>query len=149
MIDTIWDVHDPQQVQVHKAYAGSIGTVNCHGVGQNPGNQQRRFHGTYLECNFSGRLCGSSSCAVCCIIKTGFDFGRAGSSAGSIYGAGVYSTSTPWKAYGYTKNKKSMQAPQFSTILCWTAVNSLCLAPQSLQHLGITGSTTEFRSRKV
>lgn len=108
VIDTIWDVHDSQQFLAHMAYAKSIGDVALHGAGKNPGNQQRRFHSTMLECDFSGQPCGSSSCAVCCIIKNGFDFGRAGSAAGSLYGAGVYSTATPQKAFNYSRGKKSM-----------------------------------------
>lgn len=108
VIDTIWDVHDPQQVQGFLAYASSIGNVARHGAGVNPGNQQRRFHSTTLECDFKGQLCGSSTCAVCSIIKSGFDFGRIGSATGSRFGAGVYSTATPEKAFGYSKGKKSM-----------------------------------------
>merc|ERR1711964_103851 len=46
-------------------------------------------------------------CAVCSIIRSGFQMKYTGSSAGSRFGAGLYSSSTPSKAYNYG-NKKGM-----------------------------------------
>ena len=115
-IDTIWDVHDPVLVQKHVAYASSIGNVPVHGSGKNPGNQQRRFHGTRLACSFNGTVCSDSSCAICSIMRNGFDLGRAGQAAGTRFGAGAYSSSTSSKAHSYTKanggNVRAMQCPQ-------------------------------------
>jgi len=100
-IKTIWYVQDPELTKKHKAYCESIGDVAVKGFGRNPGNQQRRFHATKLGCSFNGTPCGGSGCYVCSIIKTGFKTAKAGSSAGTRFGAGVYCSATSSKAYNY------------------------------------------------
>lgn len=102
-IKSIWFVQDDNLLQKHVSYCQSIGTVPIKGHGQNPGNQQRRFHATKLGCSFTGTPCSSSSCYVCSIIRTGFKTSKAGSSAGTRFGAGVYCSSTSSKAYHYGK----------------------------------------------
>lgn len=86
----------------YKTYCESIGDVPVKGFGKNPGNQQRRFHATKLGCSFNGKPCSNtSSCYVCSIIKTGFKSSKAGASAGTRFGAGIYCSSTSSKAYQY------------------------------------------------
>lgn len=90
----------------HRQYALSLaGTpiMGCGGVG----NTQRRFHGTKCACTLgvtdtNTGLCTAPACSICSIIRTRFLTARAGSSAGTAYGAGVYSSSMARKAYGYT-----------------------------------------------
>lgn len=102
-IKSIWYVQDDNLAQRHLAYCQSIGNVKVRGSGQNPGNQQRRFHATKLGCSFNGTPCSNSGCYVCSIIKTGFKSSKAGTSAGSCYGAGIYCSATSSKAYAYGK----------------------------------------------
>mmetsp|Transcript_67820 Transcript_67820/g.201817 ORF Transcript_67820/g.201817 Transcript_67820/m.201817 type:complete len:292 (+) Transcript_67820:63-938(+) len=103
-IKSVWFVQDADLLKKHEAYCNSIGDVPVKGFGRNPGNQQRRFHATKLGCSFNGTPCSNSSaCYVCSIIRTGFKTSRAGSSAGTRFGAGVYCSSTSSKAYSYGK----------------------------------------------
>jgi len=104
-IKEIYCVSDPKLEAGHDAYRKSIGNVPCKGSGQNPGNTQRRFHRSHLKCDFKGTLCSDSSCAVCSIMKNGFDMKYCGANAGSRFGAGLYNTSTPSKAYTYGSGK--------------------------------------------
>lgn len=98
-----WD--GPLELQ-HEEYCQEIGTVAVHGRGRNPGNQQRRFHATTMNCDFSGTPCRDPTCAVCCIIKDGFKLECAGAT-GSWFGRGLYSTATPSEAYHFG-NKRAM-----------------------------------------
>lgn len=91
----------------HDTYCQKIGNVKVKGHGKDPGNQQRRFHQTQLNCNYNGQPCNDSGCAVCSIIKTGFQMKFVGGNAGSRFGSGLYSSSTASKAY-YYGNKKGM-----------------------------------------
>mmetsp|Transcript_26876 Transcript_26876/g.49422 ORF Transcript_26876/g.49422 Transcript_26876/m.49422 type:complete len:791 (-) Transcript_26876:217-2589(-) len=103
-IKKIYSVWNPKLEAAHEAYCKTIGKVPKHGFGKDPGNQQRNFHQTILQCNFAGTPCADSSCCVCSIIKTGFLCSKA---KRGRFGDGVYSTSTPSKAYAYG-NKKAM-----------------------------------------
>jgi len=61
-----------------------------------------------LKCDFAGTLCADAAtggCAVCSIMKNGFDMKYCGANAGSRFGAGLYNTSTPSKAYTYGTGK--------------------------------------------
>jgi len=101
-IKSIWFVEDPTLMKRYKTYCASIGDVPVKGFGKNPGNQQRRFHATKLGCRFNGTPCSNtSSCYVCSIMKTGFKSSKAGASAGTRFGAGIYCSSTSSKAYQY------------------------------------------------
>jgi len=55
-----------------------IGHVNVSGMGTNPGNEQRMFHGTALKCGFQGSLCSNPACSTCSIIQNGFDMTKVG-----------------------------------------------------------------------
>jgi len=106
-IKSIWNVWDPQLLNKHDQYCQRIGNVPCFGSGVNPGNRQRRFHCTTMKCvdKFQGMPCNDSSCAVCCIIKTGFLLKFAGK-CGSAWGAGIYSSPTPSYA-NWVKNRRA------------------------------------------
>lgn len=107
-IKEIWVVRDELGLGLkHQEYCRTIGNMRVRGHGRNPGNQQRRFHQCVMKCDFKGMPCSDKTCAVCSIIETGFQMKYVGSTAGSRFGAGIYCTSTPSKAYGYG-NKKAM-----------------------------------------
>merc|ERR1712060_566218 len=69
----------------------------------NPGNVQRRFHGTRCKCKFNGTLCKDSECSTCGIISKGFDMAKLGAWSGNAghYGGGLYFTSMSSTAKGY------------------------------------------------
>jgi len=103
-VKSIYKINPPQQVVARfRQRCNDIGHVRLHGCGENPGNQQRRFHGTFLKCSFKGKPCSSSACSACCIIKSGFDISKLGSGSGNTgwFGPGHYSTSLPSTAVGY------------------------------------------------
>jgi len=80
-----------------------IGHVNVSGMGTNPGNEQRMFHGTALKCGFQGSLCSNPACSTCSIIQNGFDMTKVGAWSGKkgVYGDGIYFTSMSSTAKGY------------------------------------------------
>lgn len=103
VIASIWFVEDPALVKKHADYCTSIGDVPLKGAGRNPANQQRRFHATKMSCkaSFSGTTCSSGGCSACNIMRSGFMVSKAGASAGSLYGRGIYCSSTSSKAMAY------------------------------------------------
>lgn len=102
VIKKIYNVHNKELMDKYQACAEDVGSVQCHGHGQNPGNQQRRFHQSNTLCDFNGEPCNQAACATCSIIKTGFDM-----KSNSKFGPGIYSTSSSSTAYG-DGNKKAM-----------------------------------------
>jgi hypothetical protein len=54
--------------------------------GRSAGNENRRWHGTRRECNLGDKgnttFCGSSTCSLCCIVKTSFDLSLWGKKTG-------------------------------------------------------------------
>ncbi|CAE8617412.1 unnamed protein product, partial [Polarella glacialis] len=114
-----WDTQRgavPQPRKVYRIYASAIvenrywkrcraiGDVKAYGHGANPGNQQRRPHGTGQKCKFSGQPCTDKGCRACSIIREGFDLTHLGEGTGNqgYYGPGHYTTSQ-WataKSYG-------------------------------------------------
>jgi len=103
VIASIWSVEDSALVKKHTDYCTSIGDVPLKGAGRNPGNQQRRFHATKMTCraSYSGTTCSNRGCSACNIIRSGFMVSKAGASAGSLYGRGIYCSSTSSKAMAY------------------------------------------------
>lgn len=68
------------------------------------GNENRRWHGTRLICNFQGSLCNCSPCAICGIISAGeFKLSKLGAATHNlgVYGPGIYFTSKASTAKGY------------------------------------------------
>ncbi|CAE8662919.1 unnamed protein product [Polarella glacialis] len=121
-IKEIWHVHSEALLARFAAYCASIGPVQCHGHGENPGNQQRRFHGTSVLCSYNnnsnshnnnnnynsnkdqGSPCSQQGCTVCSIIRQGFFLSTA---TDGKYGRGIYSSSNSHKAFRYG-NQKAM-----------------------------------------
>lgn len=81
----------------------TIGNVQIFGQGTNPGNVQRRFHGTRLKCSFNGICCDDTDCSACRIMSDGFDISKLGKWSGNKghYGGGLYFTSMASTAKGY------------------------------------------------
>lgn len=105
---SVWKIRMPRQVfEDYQQMRKNIGTVPCWGSGSNPGNVQRRFHGTKMLCSgqFSGTPCsqGSTGCHACGILSAGFLISRLGTGSGNTgyFGPGHYSTSLPSTAVGY------------------------------------------------
>lgn len=100
-VKEIWHVAQDKLLEAHEEYAKKIGDVPIRGSGANPGNKQRRFHSTKLSCSaWIGKPCSDGTCPLCNIINNGFDVKYSGKT-GSRFGPGLYSSSTPSKAYAY------------------------------------------------
>ncbi|CAG8658708.1 6602_t:CDS:2 [Ambispora leptoticha] len=79
------------------------------------GNEQRRFHGTKMNC-FVGLLktailCSDNTCAICCIIREGYKLKFVGTGEISLafqrFGRGLYFSGTSSKSDDY--NEKSLK----------------------------------------
>merc|ERR1712070_185871 len=69
-----------------------------------PGNENRRWHGTAMLCDFNGTLCDSEDCKVCRIIESSeFMLSMLSTNTGNDgdFGPGIYFTSRPSTAKGY------------------------------------------------
>lgn len=80
-------------------------------AGMAEGNECRRWHGTTRECLLGDKghsqFCNSSSCPLCCIIKTSFALSHFGNKTGwGRFGKGIYTSSTSSKSNDYSSNKK-------------------------------------------
>jgi len=68
------------------------------------GNEVFRYHGTSRSCTLGSqgntRLCPSTTCALCSILRTSFKVNLANPLGG--FGAGVYTSSAANKAYSYS-----------------------------------------------
>lgn len=68
------------------------------------GNEVFRYHGTSRNCTLGSRgntrLCSSTTCALCSILRTSFEVSLANPYGG--FGAGIYSSSAANKAYSYS-----------------------------------------------
>ncbi|KAF9556032.1 ADP-ribosylation [Agrocybe pediades] len=77
---------------------------------KNPVNEQLLFHGTNRYCKLvedstRTRLCQSSKCYLCCVIRNSFDIKRCGTkNKFRRFGTGIYTTACSSKADDYTKN---------------------------------------------
>eukprot|EP01095_Lingulamoeba_sp_RSL-Kostka_P012101 TRINITY_DN4737_c0_g1_i1.p1 TRINITY_DN4737_c0_g1~~TRINITY_DN4737_c0_g1_i1.p1 ORF type:complete len:158 (+),score=36.96 TRINITY_DN4737_c0_g1_i1:42-515(+) len=86
------------------------------------GNTHRRFHGTKRTCDMDQTLtiCNDNNCFVCRIIEGGFIIPKS-AAHGSLYGRGVYFTSTSSKSHTY--NLKSARLRNGVTARCMFVVN--------------------------
>jgi len=54
--------------------------------GRSPGNENRRWHGTRRGCHLGDRgqtqLCSSSTCSLCCIVRTSYNLNCFGKKTG-------------------------------------------------------------------
>eukprot|EP00930_Biecheleria_cincta_P049287 TRINITY_DN34511_c0_g1_i1.p1 TRINITY_DN34511_c0_g1~~TRINITY_DN34511_c0_g1_i1.p1 ORF type:complete len:365 (-),score=34.58 TRINITY_DN34511_c0_g1_i1:84-1178(-) len=120
-IKSLWLIHHQGLLDNYDAYCQSIGNVKVHGAGKNPGNQQRRFHRTSMQCasTFNGTLCGSPSCKACSVIKTGFLLKYCNPNpTWKHYGVGLYSS--PSSSYGVNLGKTKFSSG--AVFLCKVAV---------------------------
>lgn len=85
--------------------------------GRSAGNENRRWHGTRRECSLGDKgnttFCGSSTCSLCCIVKTSYDLSLWGKKTGwGRFGKGIYTSSTSSKSHDYSQNdcKSSLKA---------------------------------------
>lgn len=97
------------------------------GNGKLPGNRQRRFHGSYYTCNFSGQPCSNAGkgCPVCGIIRNGFQKSFLGQNTGNLgyYGGGHYSTAMSATAHSYAVSGKNRpQRFTAAVVVCCVAV---------------------------
>lgn len=55
-------------------------------AGRSAGNEHRRWHGTRRECRLGdkghAKFCASTTCSLCCIVKTSFDLSLFGKKTG-------------------------------------------------------------------
>ncbi|KXN81923.1 hypothetical protein AN958_03408, partial [Leucoagaricus sp. SymC.cos] len=77
--------------------------------GRSAGNENRRWHGTRRECHLGDkghtRLCSSTTCSLCCIIRTSYDLKLFGKKTGwGRFGRGIYTSSTSSKSNDYSQN---------------------------------------------
>ncbi|KAJ6512675.1 hypothetical protein C8R45DRAFT_1087818 [Mycena sanguinolenta] len=94
----------------YKAYQAKVENAG-HFVasGRSPGNENRRWHGTRRECNLGDKgqtqFCASTTCPLCCIIKSSFDLSLWGTKTGwGRFGKGIYTSSTSSKSNDYSHN---------------------------------------------
>ncbi|KAJ6561844.1 hypothetical protein B0H19DRAFT_1209997 [Mycena capillaripes] len=94
----------------YKAYQTTVENAG-HFVasGRSAGNENRRWHGTRRECTLGDKgqtqFCASTTCSLCCIIKTSFDISLWGKKTGwGRFGKGIYTSSTSSKSNDYSNN---------------------------------------------
>ncbi|CAK5269539.1 unnamed protein product [Mycena citricolor] len=95
----------------YKAYQAAVEkSGNFVATGRSAGNENRRWHGTRRECTLgdkghSPQFCSSTTCSLCCIIKSSFDISLWGTKTGwGRFGKGIYTSSTSSKSDDYSKN---------------------------------------------
>eukprot|EP01126_Amoeba_proteus_P026263 TRINITY_DN2602_c0_g1_i2.p1 TRINITY_DN2602_c0_g1~~TRINITY_DN2602_c0_g1_i2.p1 ORF type:complete len:252 (+),score=28.32 TRINITY_DN2602_c0_g1_i2:459-1214(+) len=96
------DAYFAYQKSIIKKYPKfANGVKKTHG---GPGNELRRFHGTSIACGLTNdQLCSTTSCAVCSIIKAGFQLRFAGN---GCFGKGTYFSSASSKSNGYNSGSQ-------------------------------------------
>lgn len=85
--------------------------------------EKHMFHGTGMECNLyeNGEWCGSETCPVCNICKSGFDMKRVLANTGfARFGKGLYFAFNSSKSHDY--NKKSERITSDGKRICATLV---------------------------
>uniref|UniRef100_A0A0W0F9V8 PARP catalytic domain-containing protein n=1 Tax=Moniliophthora roreri TaxID=221103 RepID=A0A0W0F9V8_MONRR len=100
-----------------QAYENYKSSVEARGqfvaAGRSKGNENRRWHGTRRECllgdNGQTQFCTSTTCSLCCILRTSFDVTKA---AWGSFGQGIYTSSTSSKSNDFSRNvpKSPMKA---------------------------------------
>ncbi|KAG9010485.1 hypothetical protein FRB90_007798 [Tulasnella sp. 427] len=89
-----------------QAYRQKVETAgNWVSKGKTAGNENRRWHGTVRECTVGDDpnnldMCTSTSCRLCCVIRTSFDMKYV---AVGIYGLGIYTSAFSSTSHGYTR----------------------------------------------
>ncbi|TDL25748.1 ADP-ribosylation [Rickenella mellea] len=97
-------------VDKYEAYLNSVeARGQFRSQGRSPGNENRRWHGTRRNCNFGDQgqtqFCSSTSCSLCCIVRTSYDLSLFGKKTGwGRFGMGIYTSSTSSKSDDYSQN---------------------------------------------
>jgi hypothetical protein len=99
----------------YEAYRAAVEARGHHeATGRSTGNENRRWHGTKRECHLGDKghdqLCSSTTCSLCCIIKTSYNLSLFGKKTGwGRFGRGIYTSSTSSKSNDYVQNGGSSQ----------------------------------------
>ncbi|KAJ6545000.1 hypothetical protein DFH09DRAFT_658310 [Mycena vulgaris] len=94
----------------YKAYQAKVeSSGNFVASGRSAGNENRRWHGTRRECSLGDKgqtqFCGSTTCPLCCIVRSSFDISLWGTKTGwGRFGKGIYTSSTSSKSNDYSHN---------------------------------------------
>ncbi|KAI0337036.1 hypothetical protein BDW22DRAFT_1340582, partial [Trametopsis cervina] len=113
-------VSSQSSVDKYSAYRDTV-EARGHFVasGRSAGNENRRWHGTRRECRLGDKsctaFCSSTSCSLCCIMRTSYDVTLWGKKTGwgrqltcvLRFGAGIYTSSTSSKSNDYAQNTDS------------------------------------------
>lgn len=102
-------------ISQYNSYKAAVEARGKHAAaGRPPGNENRRWHGTMRECNLGDKgqeqFCTSTSCSLCCILKTSYNLGLFGKKTGwGRFGRGIYTSATSSKSNDYVTNGSSSQ----------------------------------------
>ncbi|KAF8830105.1 hypothetical protein HHX47_DHR2000569 [Lentinula edodes] len=84
------------------------------------GNEAQSWHGTNRECLLGerdrSRFCISSSCSLCCVIKSSFDIGFVKTNV-ARFGRGIYTSPSASKASSYSRNFGPAAATKLKALL--------------------------------
>ncbi|KAH8114114.1 hypothetical protein DFH11DRAFT_1595845 [Phellopilus nigrolimitatus] len=110
----------------YEAYRNSVeARGHFKASGKYAGNENRRWHGTRRDCNLGAlghtQFCASTTCFLCCIIKTTFK-----KSLGGQFGAGIYTSSTSFKSDANFRNTNAspLKAMLLSKVVKSTALTA-------------------------
>lgn len=100
-------------------------------AGRSPGNENRRWHGTTRECTLGDKgrtqFCSSSTCSLCCIVRSSYDLSLFGKKTGwGRFGKGIYTSSTSSKSNDYSRNASSCNSSLKAILLNKVAVGRGC-----------------------
>ncbi|KAK2460256.1 hypothetical protein APHAL10511_007645 [Amanita phalloides] len=100
-------------------------------TGRSAGNENRRWHGTTRECTLGDKgqtqFCSSTTCSLCCIVKSSYDLSLFGKKTGwGRFGKGIYTSSTSSKSNDYSRNASSCNSPLKAILLNKVIVGRGC-----------------------
>ena len=105
-------VSDTASLKKYEAYRSAVeARGNFVAAGKSAGNENRRWHGTTRECllgdNGNANLCSSTTCSLCCILRTSYRINLSGKKTGwGRFGSGIYTSATSSKSNDYSTNVK-------------------------------------------
>ncbi|KAG8860964.1 hypothetical protein FRB91_000160 [Serendipita sp. 411] len=128
----------PADMMKYEVYKQKMEAKNSHiSKGQQPGNQQRRWHGTGRNCQLGDpgntTPCTATACSLCNIIRTSFNITHA---AAGAFGKGIYTSSASSTSNGYsrTNSASTMRAMLLNRVVVGvgyktSTLNSTLVAP--------------------
>jgi len=105
-------ISDAASLKKYEAYRSAVeARGNFVAAGKSAGNENRRWHGTTRECllgdNGNTNLCSSTTCSLCCILRTSYRLNFSGKKTGwGRFGSGIYTSATSSKSNDYSTNIK-------------------------------------------